>query len=76
MNPHLLSGAAVATVFIALLAMKHRQLRKKLPPGPPLDPIIGGLRSMPSQYIYLTFADWSKKWGTFSVNVNVNVHHK
>ena len=57
--------AKVALVALVLLPVVRRaRARKDLPPGPPLDPIIGGLRSLPTSYPWLTLAEWGQKWGT------------
>ena len=62
-SSRLFVAVAATTVFAALLAMRRRRLRSKLPPGPPLEPIIGGFRAMPSTHQWKTFAEWSQKWG-------------
>ena len=54
--------AVSATALLALLGLRSSK-RENLPPGPPLDPIIGGLRTMPSSYPWVTFAEWAKVWG-------------
>ena len=59
--------AVSATALVALLTLRSSK-REKLPPGPPLDPIIGGLRTMPSSYPWVTFADWAKTWGKSFTN--------
>ena len=55
------SASIVAVLFIWMWARKRPSY--KLPPGPPLDPLIGGLRTMPSEHQWETFAEWSKTWG-------------
>lgn len=64
-NSRLLAAAAATMVFAGLLVMRYqrRRIREQLPPGPPLEPFVGTLRFMPSSHQWLTFADWSKKWG-------------
>ena len=56
----LAAGSAVAATSLLILS-RHR--RKRTPPGPPLEPLLGGLRSMPSSYQWITFAEWAQKWG-------------
>ena len=53
--------------FAVFIKSRLEQRRVKVPPGPRLEPFIGGFRSMPSSYLWLTFADWSYKWG-LSIN--------
>ena len=70
-HSRLLAATAAATVFAAILVLERRRSRSKLPPGPPLEPVIGGLRTMPSTYQWLTFAQWSKKWGMCIVGLTI-----
>ncbi|KAG8881299.1 hypothetical protein FRB97_009713 [Tulasnella sp. 331] len=55
-----------ATVCLAAAAY-YQHVRSKqslpLPPGPAGDWIIGNLRQMPSSYLWLTFAEWGRKYG-------------
>ncbi|KAH8114929.1 cytochrome P450 [Phellopilus nigrolimitatus] len=56
------SLVVLATTFFVkqvLLAPKA----VKLPPSPPSDPIIGNARSMPLEFAYKTFGEWTKTYG-------------
>lgn len=68
LDSRLLAAVVATTVFGALVAMKQNRVRGKLPPGPPIEPFIGSLRSMPSSHMWLTFTEWSKKWGNARLN--------
>ena len=61
------SAVIAAAVFVGLIALGSRRSRRRMPPGPPLDPIIGGLRIMPSTHQWLTFSEWSKRWGAGAI---------
>lgn len=62
--------AATAIALAILLILRRNRVHNKLPPGPPLDPIIGGLRIMPSEYQWNTFSDWAKQWGPCALRLN------
>ena len=59
--------AATAATFVCLWLLKRSLVRKALPPGPILEPFIGGLRTMPASYQWVTFADWAQKWGEWGL---------
>ena len=70
----LLSGNIKPLIVIGALAVlsslwMYRRARKRsqLPPGPPLEPLIGGLRTMPTSFQWLTFSEWAQKWGTLDL---------
>ncbi|KAF9002201.1 hypothetical protein BDQ17DRAFT_1204084, partial [Cyathus striatus] len=53
---------------LALAAMyfvwfKQRKSRLPYPPGPPAEPILGHLRSIPSTNQEVVFREWSKIYG-------------
>ncbi|KAL0578234.1 hypothetical protein V5O48_003771 [Marasmius crinis-equi] len=54
-----------AASFIGCLALFLRKSaqRSSLPPGPPADPLIGHLRSIPTEKMAETFHEWSKTYG-------------
>ncbi|KAJ7157503.1 cytochrome P450 [Mycena filopes] len=50
--------------IVSLLYLVHRRGQpSKSPPGPPRDPFIGHLRSMPSEDAGLVFHQWAKIYG-------------
>ncbi|KAG9029268.1 hypothetical protein FRB95_005542 [Tulasnella sp. JGI-2019a] len=61
--------AALAVATLVLLGLhkfyQYVSSRRSLPypPGPPGDFIIGNLRQMPSQYSWLVFDEWHRKYG-------------
>ncbi|KAI1788998.1 cytochrome P450 [Ganoderma leucocontextum] len=56
-------------VFLVSRLFKKRPLRA-LPPGPKGLPLIGSVFDLPTTHMWLTFADWCKKWGDImSVNI-------
>jgi hypothetical protein len=56
-------GALALLLVLAFASSQLRNRGKVLPPGPPTDPIIGHVRSMPLEYAWRTFGEWGKKWG-------------
>ena len=71
----LLVGAffgALALVPVVAFARSQLQSRGKVfPPGPPADPVIGHVRSMPLEYAWRTFGEWGKKWGSSSYGLRL-----
>ena len=59
-------AALVVLPVLAFLASRVKLRGKVLPPGPPADPVIGHVRSMPLEYAWRTFGEWGKKWGMLS----------
>lgn len=64
-NSNFLIAGVSMTVLVVFLMLRRVRKHEKLPPGPPLDPVIGGVRTMPASYPWLTFAEWAPKWGMF-----------
>ena len=58
-----------ALVLFIMWTQARRHLGTKLPPGPPLDFFIGGLRTMPTEQRWETFAEWAKNWGGLLVSL-------
>ena len=56
-------GCAIFTVAALVWRWKRTKHKLPLPPGPPLEPIIGIARSLPSTHQWIKFAEWSKMWG-------------
>ena len=54
---------AVASTLLGIFYHRRRLFRKGLPPGPPLDPVIGQVRTLPTAYQWVAFTEWRKKWG-------------
>jgi hypothetical protein len=42
---------------------RRRRSKYPFPPGPRPDPIIGNLRQMPTEYQWVTWAEWAKQYG-------------
>ena len=53
----------VAAFLFVLVLRSRSQKRKPLPPGPPADPLIGHLRSIPSHDQGRVFYSWAKLYG-------------
>lgn len=76
----LLYLAALLAVII-LLDVWKRSRQKHLPPGPPLDPILGHLRVFPTTNPEVTFRKWSKQYGELKLIEgsdnwrNINAHN-
>ncbi|TFL03965.1 cytochrome P450 [Pterulicium gracile] len=66
-NMYTLAVLAVAAIFLPML----RRKRKKYPPGPAGLPIIGNMFDMPSQFQWITFANWSKDYGSPVVHARI-----
>ena len=47
---------------------KPRTQRLPLPPGPPANPLIGHLRSIPSTNVEEVFREWGKTYGSSWLN--------
>ncbi|KAI0056400.1 cytochrome P450 [Artomyces pyxidatus] len=60
-----LDTVVLAAVFITFRAFGSRRRRKGLPypPGPRPLPVIGNLFDIPSEYSWLTYAEWAKIYG-------------
>lgn len=58
-----LVGASVAafTIFVAATTYLHHA--RRLPPGPRGLPLIANMFDMPTEYQWLTFTEWAKKFG-------------
>jgi hypothetical protein len=54
---------ALISAVACTLVLFSRRSRKHLPPGPPLEPFIGQLRTLPTEHQWETFAAWGKEWG-------------
>ena len=57
---------AGVTIFILTKTLSYLILpSRRLPPGPPADPIIGHARKIPLDEPYRTYAEWGKQYGAF-----------
>ncbi|KAJ7138815.1 cytochrome P450 [Mycena filopes] len=59
----LLGLVVVIAVFLLRIRRSRRTQDLKPPPGPPKDPFIGHVRSMPSAQSSVVFHEWAKKYG-------------
>lgn len=61
------SAVAVAVALFGILFIWSRRRNVKLPypPGPKGLPLIGNLFDVPKQHEWLTYAKWSRDFGTF-----------
>ena len=73
-----LNATTVVVVSLAsagYLWYRHRSDLKRrgglpYPPGPAPEPLIGNMRHLPSEYQWLIFAEWGKKYGPLTyINV-------
>ncbi|KAL0945487.1 hypothetical protein HGRIS_000973 [Hohenbuehelia grisea] len=49
-------------IVVTLYALEHVR-RRRMPPGPPADPLIGNLRVLPTTNEGVVFHEWAKKYG-------------
>ena len=54
---------AVASALVLLRQVGNSSKIKKLPPSPPGWPIFGHLFSLPSEFVWLKFTEWSERYG-------------
>ncbi|KAI0056406.1 cytochrome P450 [Artomyces pyxidatus] len=56
---------ALVAVFLVYSSFESRRRRKGLayPPGPRPLPVVGNLFDIPSEYSWLTYAEWAKTYG-------------
>ncbi|KAI0264167.1 cytochrome P450 [Gloeopeniophorella convolvens] len=63
--------ALVLFVFFAILVLKSRSTNNPpVPPGPKPLPLLGNIFDLPREAPWLTYLDWSRKWGDI-VSINV-----
>lgn len=58
-----------ALAALVLACIFYRALKAPtgpVPPGPPRYPIIGSALSMPKEYLWLSFNEWQKTYGTYA----------
>ena len=65
----LLISSAVAAWFLL-----KKRTKCSFPPGPPPMPILGNVLDMPDSYMWLTFSEWSNKYGDV-VHLNLLGRH-
>ena len=56
-------GAFALGIIVVYLFLRIKRSRR-LPPGPPADPLIGHLRVLPREDPHHTYYEWSKLYGT------------
>ncbi|KAF7789486.1 hypothetical protein EIP86_000432 [Pleurotus ostreatoroseus] len=55
---------ALACTIAYLGSLSRKARRARLPPGPPSIPIVGALFSLPTVRPWITFNEWSQKYGS------------
>jgi hypothetical protein len=65
-SPMFFTVAATTLLVVGYLLFKRSQTTRKLPPGPPAEPILGHLRIFPKTDPGKTFYEWSKLYGKLS----------
>lgn len=64
--PSLSAAATLCTIVSSLAVVLHgymRYQRRKYPPGPLGDPLIGNYRHMPAEHPWLYYTELKKKYG-------------
>jgi len=56
----IVAGSGVLAA-VAIWYQRTRRIVRRYPPGPKPDPIIGNLRHMPKEHMWLTFAKWGEE---------------
>jgi len=60
----LLTSLVVSTLLLSILRLRLRRRNlPPLPPGPKGYPLIGNLYDIPHENAWVTYAEWSKKYG-------------
>ncbi|KAJ6495261.1 cytochrome P450 [Mycena sanguinolenta] len=70
-SPELVSAGAVTAGALAILIAYARRDSQLTPPGPRPLPIIGNLLNIPSQEQWLVYQEWSRKYGSDILHMNV-----
>ena len=55
----------VFCILLCVLIFKFKSSKRRLPPGPTKWPFIGNLLSIPKDYAWEVYANWSKKYGSY-----------
>lgn len=61
--PSLIVFSFLLSVVYTSVRWRRKRAGFPLPPGPPADPIIGHVRSIPFDYQWTKFAEWGRKYG-------------
>ncbi|ETN40280.1 uncharacterized protein HMPREF1541_04556 [Cyphellophora europaea CBS 101466] len=56
-------ATAILIVPVLGFLVHDEVLRRRMPPGPPPTPFIGNTKSVPAQYPWIKFQEWSKIYG-------------
>lgn len=73
-----LQTTALAALGVPLSIWLLRQAttpRKNLFPSPPSDPVLGHVRSVPPEFPWYKFAEWSRQYGAFMAS-SLAVQHR
>lgn len=55
----------LACVILGFVVALRRSRSGSAPPGPPGLPFIGNLLDLPTSLPWITFAQWSARWGEY-----------
>src|SRR5258708_7821028 len=64
---YLVPTIAICAFFFGLSFIR----KKNLPPGPRRLPIIGNVHQLPVQSPWVTFGEWSKSYGNYTLSASV-----
>lgn len=62
------ASAAALLVLAILFSLRSHTRARKLPPGPPADPLIGHVRFMKRSHPWLWYTELAKKYGPWSTH--------
>ncbi|KAJ7190542.1 cytochrome P450 [Mycena pura] len=68
---YLYGAAGAAFVIVCCYLVQPRKSRLPLPPGPKKLPLVGNLFDMPRTFEWLTYMEWSKKYNSDILHLDV-----
>lgn len=63
----LILGGCLASAVLCLFIRAKRRPPVPYPPGPKGVPLVGNVFDMPSTYLWRTFAEWGRTYGTHTL---------